>query len=564
MLTFSKDGATADRQMRAVIFYLTTFGYIDGDFDASEREFVRDYIRKLVEHRVASAVDEGDDKLRQELVGKFTTHFHEVFEGIDHQVQELFTEAVADGEEQDEFVRSKLRLRCYEIFKSFDEHNQEMLMTTIDQLIKADGEVHPAEVKFRAELADLLEDDLEVELLDEDDGKHDYVAVGQTESMIPPPIDDPFLEPIEAHYSSEPQKLSQQLAQDRELIEKVSVTLEEKRMRGMGKLGRAKTVQEFAGQDPFLDTHVYVEPTKPGQAYELICVGDLHGCYSCLKAVLMQSRFFEKVEAHKQDPSQTCPRLVLLGDYIDRGMYSYQGVLRAVMQLFVQEPDYVYMLRGNHEYYFRHKGKVYGGVRPAEAINTLQPHTPDDTVFQDYMNMFEMLPNMLLFERFLFVHGGIARDRLIKERVQDLSGLNDPDVRFQMMWSDPSSADVIPASLQEQSSRFPFGRLQSQAFLQKIGCHTLVRGHEKVNEGFKRVYDDSNQLLITLFSAGGKSNADLPPESGYRSVTPMAMSIHFKDGKSEIKPWRIHYEEFNSPARNKFFQQAPEIQHKAE
>src|SRR5712671_7481655 len=55
MLTFSSDGPTADKQMRAVIFYLTTFGYIDGDFDASEKEFVRDYVRKLVAHRVEQA-----------------------------------------------------------------------------------------------------------------------------------------------------------------------------------------------------------------------------------------------------------------------------------------------------------------------------------------------------------------------------------------------------------------------------------------------------------------------------------------------------------------------------
>lgn len=563
MITFSTDGATADRQMRAVIFYLTTFGYIDGDFEQSERDFVRQTITTLVEHRVRSAVDKDNVALQKELTGKFTTHFYEVFEGIDRQVLQLFSEAVANGEQQSDFVRAKLKLRCYEIFKSFDAESQEMLMSAVDDLIHADGQVHPAEVKFRAELADLLEDDLELQLLDEADESRQPVAVRTAGSMAPPANDDPFLEPVEAHYSSEPQKLLSQLSEDRDLIEQVTRTLEDKRLRGMGKLGRAQKVQEFAGQDPFLDTHVYVEPTKPGREYELICVGDLHGCYSCLKAALMQSRFFDKVAAHKQDPTKVCPRLVLLGDYIDRGMYSYQGVLRAVMQLFVQEPDYVYMLRGNHEYYFRHQGRVYGGVKPAEAINTLQPHAPDDSVFQDYMNLFEMLPNMLLFERFLFVHGGIARDRTIRERVTDLSGLNDPDVRFQMMWSDPSSADVIPASLQEQSSRFPFGRLQCQAFLNKIGCHTLVRGHEKVNSGFERVYDDESQLLITLFSSGGESNADLPPESGYRSVTPMAMSVRFKDGQSEIVPWRIRYEDYNSPERNAFFRAEPEIQHRA-
>src|SRR4029079_9345338 len=103
MLTFSQDGPTADKQMRAVIFYLTTFGYIDGDFDQSEKEFVRNYVRKLVESRVNDAVPESDQKLRRELTEKFTTHFHEVFEGIDRQVKELFTEAGAECEAQETF-----------------------------------------------------------------------------------------------------------------------------------------------------------------------------------------------------------------------------------------------------------------------------------------------------------------------------------------------------------------------------------------------------------------------------------------------------------------------------
>ena len=55
MLKFSSKGPEAEKQMRAVIFYLTTFGYIDGDFDAAEKDFVRGYIRKLVAHRVAGA-----------------------------------------------------------------------------------------------------------------------------------------------------------------------------------------------------------------------------------------------------------------------------------------------------------------------------------------------------------------------------------------------------------------------------------------------------------------------------------------------------------------------------
>ena len=122
---------------------------------------------------------------------------------------------------------------------------------------------------------------------------------------------------------------------------------------------------------------------------------------------------------------------------------------------------------------------------------------------------------------------------------------------------------MIPAALQEQSARFPFGRLQCLAFLQWLGCHTLVRGHEKVEEGFRKAYDDEEQLVITVFSAGGHDNDDLPADSGYRSVTPMAMTLRFKDGKSKITPWRIDYHAYNDPERNAFFQTAPEIAHKA-
>jgi hypothetical protein len=561
MLTFSQDGPTADKQMRAVIFYLTTFGYIDGDFDQSEKDFVREYITKLVAHRVDGAIDPNDSALRTELSTKFTAHFLEVFEEIDRQVLELFTEAVAEGERQDDFVQAKLKLRCFEIFQSFDGNNQEQLMDTIDELIHADGQVHPAEAKFRAELAELLEEDLGVELLDEETTSLP-VSVERPAAMVPPTENHPFFDQLEHHYTADPDRLKRQIAADRELMDQVIALFDERRERGKGKLMGKQKVQELASEEPFLDGHVHVLPAKPGRSYELIVVGDLHGCYSCLKAVLMQSDFFAKVNAFINDPEKHPEvKLVLLGDYIDRGMFSYQGVLRSVMQVYARAPDHVYLLRGNHEYYIEHQGQVFGAVRPSEAMNTLKPHFSKE-VFAHYMKLFDAMPNMLLFDRFLFVHGGIARDRLLKERYQDLSSLNDWDIRFQMMWSDPSSADVIPAALQEQSSRFPFGRLQSQAFLNRIGCHTLVRGHEKVDEGFRRVYDDDNQLLVTLFSAGGSDNGDLPPDSSYRSVTPMAMTVKLEGGQSQVIPWAIDYKRYNDPGRNRFYQSRPEIEHR--
>lgn len=164
------------------------------------------------------------------------------------------------------------------------------------------------------------------------------------------------------------------------------------------------------------------------------------------------------------------------------------------------------------------------------------------------------------------MHGGIPRDRLLKERWRDLSTLNDPDLRFQMMWSDPSAADIVPADLQEKSARFAFGKLQLRAFLQRIGCHTLIRGHEKTNAGFDATYDaDDKARLYTLFSAGGRDNDDLPADSSYRSVTPMALTIQLApDGAVKVTPWAPDYRAYNDPERNAFFQAPPEIAHRAD
>jgi len=290
-------------------------------------------------------------------------------------------------------------------------------------------------------------------------------------------------------------------------------------------------------------------------------LGDLHGCYSCLKGALMQADFFAKVDAWKKDPTRPNPKLVLLGDYIDRGRFSYNGILRTVMQMFVAAPDHVYMLRGNHEYYIEYKGRIYGGVKPAEAINSLVGHMPGE-MFEAYMHFFEELPNVLLFDRTMFVHAGIPRDQAIDDRFTDLASLNDPELRFQMLWSDPSSADYIPDDLQAQNARFPFGRLQFEKFMSRIGCTMLVRGHEKIDEGFREVYPGNAVTLLNLFSAGGADNDDLPESSSYRSVTPMACTIHVGAGTARVVPWVIDYKRWNDPARNRFFASAPEIEHK--
>jgi len=566
MLTFSHDPDVAEQQMNAIIFYLTAFGYIDGDFDAAEKTFVKIYIRQLVVSRARQAMPDADPKVRGEIVDRFVAHFLEVFGEIDRQIRAMFDEAVAEGEQPEEYVLAKLKLRCYEVFHTFDENNQRELLATIDELIYADGSVHPAEARFREELdallgAELPEDAYEVEVALDDAAP--AVAIEPHAELRPRVDDHPFFPVFEQHYSAEPARLRKQAEADYRLMQRVSAELKARRDRGAGKLTGKQTVAELAGQAPFLDGHTFVHPVAPGERHELIVLGDLHGCYSCLKGALMQSDFFAKVEAYRADKTRPNPKLVLLGDYIDRGMFSYNGILRTVMQLFMAAPDHVYMLRGNHEYYIEYHGRVYGGVKPAEAINSLVGHMPGE-MFVAYRNFFEELPNVLLFDKIMFVHAGIPRDVALAERYTDLSSLNDSELRFQMLWSDPSSADHIPDRLQAQNARFPFGRLQFDKFMTRLGLTMMVRGHEKIDEGFRSVYPDHPIALINLFSAGGADNEDLPEGSSYRSVTPMAATIHVEAGSARVVPWVIDYRHYNSPERNRFFATPPEIAHKSE
>jgi len=124
-----------------------------------------------------------------------------------------------------------------------------------------------------------------------------------------------------------------------------------------------------------------------------------------------------------------------------------------------------------------------------------------------------------------------------------------------MMWSDPSEAAVVPLELQRANARFPFGRRQFHEFMGRVGCKTMVRGHERVSEGFRKVYDDPEGILLTLFSAGGAANDDLPLDSGFREVSPKALSIRLANGVSTFVPFEIDYARFNDPRHNAFFRE---------
>jgi tellurite resistance protein len=550
MIAWSHDPQVAERQMQAVIFCLVAFAYIDEEFDRSEKNYIVGHIDKLVAERAAPIADESE---RADVVARWSKHYGEVLDEMDRDILCHFTESVCEGESQQGFVVAKLKLGAFELLKGFGDDDRQSILSTIDELMHADGEVHPNEQAFRDDVAKLLGAPLELDEAEIEPIEEGAVAFGDTTKPAPRVADHPLLKPFEWDFASDPETFAAQAAGDMDLIERALGVLAGQRAAGNGKLRGAEDFSTFFGQKPFLDQHVYVLPANPAREVELLVIGDLHGCYSCLKAALMQADFFEKVENHRRDPdNHPATYLVLLGDYIDRGRFSYSGTLRAVLQLLTNLPDNVFVLRGNHEYYVEIRGQVLAPVRPSEAMDSIRNRASKD-VLAAYMRLFEELPNMLVFDKTLFVHGGIPRDATVENRWEGLHSLNDKEMRFEMLWSDPSDADAIPDELQAENARFPFGRKQFQRFMTKIGCKTLVRGHERVRDGFRKDYDGPEGVLVTLFSAGGATNADLPETSNYREVTPMALTVRYKDGLSTFSPFEIDYARYNDPTLNAFF-----------
>ena len=551
MAMFSSDPAVAKKQMLAVVFLLTAFGHMDGKFVLSEKRFVQEKIAKLVEDRMLEAI--ADPLARQVASERVTGQFQRVAAAIDREIAALFTESVAEGESSEQFVYAKLCLRSYELLHPFDDDARAHIFEIVDELIEADGLAHPNELRLRDDIQRLLAQPVETEIEEISDTVVERrIEIEKPEVLVPRIADHPFFTREERTYPRDKDAFADSALHDLELVRKVMSTLDRQRATGAGKLAGAESFAGFAGQPPFLDGHVYVLPPDPRVEYELVVLGDLHGCYSCLKAALMQTDFLAKVQAHADDPDNTPDtRLVLLGDYIDRGRFSFDGVLRMAMRLFVTVPDSVYVLRGNHEYCIEHQGRILAPVRPAEGMMGLSG-VASDAYFREYMHMFEALPTSLAFDRFFFAHAGIPRDASLAEKWKDLSSLNDPDLRFQMMWSDPSDTEVVPDELQKAAARFGYGSHQLKSFLARIGCSVMVRGHERIVDGFHTTYDLADATLFTLFSAGGATNLDLPETSNYREVTPRGLTIRWRDGMSRVASFEIDWARYNDPARNRF------------
>ncbi len=527
------DDATA--HVVSVVDLLLTIGYIDGTLHDDERAFIREYLERLVEH-VAHPLDSKD---------AWRAQVDSVFGRLEGEIAAIAAEVVAADDAG--YVRTRLKVRAVALFRAFSPADQRVALELLDAVIHTDGTVTDAERDLHDELLAYFHAQPTL-LVPQVTPPDDMLTIDLPLDVPLASMSHPWLDPLEQPYSADPATLLGQLNNDYNLVFEAIKVWERQRARGNGRLAGVTDVGQLAPGTRILDGHVHVQ--RPAQQTELIVLGDLHGCYACFKAALLQSDFIERALRHQADPiANPDVKLVLLGDYIDRGRFSFEGVMRAALQLLVSLPEHVILLRGNHEFLVRLGDHIVSAVNPAEAVPELSRSAPVE-VLEAYRHLFDHMPTSLLFDRTLFVHGGIPREDTLAERYHDLSSLDDSMIRFEMMWGDPVDTDYVPVKLQRESARFNFGRDQFRSFMERVGAHTMIRGHEQVDRGFETVFDLGTHRLHTLFSAGGCDNSDLPAESRYRSVSPMALTIRTGSGPLHAVPWKLRYEPFASAKHN--------------
>lgn len=160
MLYLSPYPDVASRQLAGLVFYLTAFSLIDGDFDPAEKAFVRDYIRNVLEQQAAEQMLFKPEEERQKIVEQRLAQHEQFIEQIELDILTRWTESIEADESKDDFVREWLEVRCFEVFQSFDLTERKELLAAIDELHLADGYAHPAELELRQKLTDLLTADV--------------------------------------------------------------------------------------------------------------------------------------------------------------------------------------------------------------------------------------------------------------------------------------------------------------------------------------------------------------------------------------------------------------------
>lgn len=215
----------------------------------------------------------------------------------------------------------------------------------------------------------------------------------------------------------------------------------------------------------------------------LTIVGDLHGqLFDLLKIFTLNG-----------EPSAT-NRYLFDGDFVDRGKFGAE-VFLVLSAWKVLYPEYVHLLRGNHE--VATINEYYG------FDEELRLKYPSDSNMRARFNqVFAVLPVWAIVEEKIFVvHGGLPKqaERTTTSDLHTLRKVTEPLQESQLqdlLWSDPQEPDGYEMS--ERGAGVMWGPDITDHFIANNNLEMIIRAHQMCADGFKMQHKGK---VLTVFSS---------------------------------------------------------------
>ncbi|MCE4607217.1 MAG: metallophosphoesterase [Desulfurococcales archaeon] len=222
----------------------------------------------------------------------------------------------------------------------------------------------------------------------------------------------------------------------------------------------------------------WVKFNKTDLSNGFLIVGDIHGSLSNL------SKAIEVAE------ERGIGKIVFLGDYADRGSNGYE-VICNLIQIKLNEPDRIIILRGNHE--SRSMNTYYG------FLDELHSKFGSDTGFKLFnmilSHIYQRLTWLVIAGDWLLVHGGVpckacksmpgepatlkellAAAENTREAIETTEGI--PSILMQALWNDPDGGVKWFAPNIRGEGIYVYGRLAWGKFLDVSNLKGIIRSHE--------------------------------------------------------------------------------------
>jgi protein phosphatase len=224
---------------------------------------------------------------------------------------------------------------------------------------------------------------------------------------------------------------------------------------------------------------------------EATVVGDLHGDLETLAQILDTSGFVQKAERGERS------LLIFLGDYGDRGLLSPE-IYHVVMTLKTSYPEYVILLRGNHE----------GPDDLLASPHDLPMHLHNKfgekstAAYVKLKQLFSQLCNSVIIgHSYILLHGGVPSKAKSIDDVAYAHVKHPQESHLEeILWSDPEEG-LKGTHPSPRGAGKVFGPNVTESFLKLMNAETLIRGHEPADAGFK--INHAGRIL-TIFSRKGE------------------------------------------------------------